>query len=65
MVLNLMIGLNTPPFGVTLFVSADIAGISFKRMVKAMAPFYVPLFGMLILLSVCPAVGTWLPSLLI
>ena len=28
-------------------------------------PFYVPLFGMLILLSVCPAVGTWLPSLLI
>ncbi len=65
MVLNLMIGLNTPPFGVTLFVSADIAGISFKRMVKAMVPFYVPLFGMLILLSVCPAVGTWLPSLLI
>lgn len=65
MVLNLMIGLNTPPFGITLFISADIAGISFKRMVKAMLPFYVPLFGMLILLSVFPPVGTWLPSLLV
>ena len=64
MVLNLMIGLNTPPFGVTLFISADIAGISFKRMVKAMLPFYVPLFGMLILLSVFPPIGTWLPTLL-
>ncbi len=65
MVLNLMIGLNTPPFGITLFISADIAGISFKQMVKAMLPFYVPLFGMLILLSVFPPVGTWLPSLLV
>ena len=64
MVLNLMIGLNTPPFGITLFITADIAKISFARMVKAMVPFYIPLFGMLILLSVCPAIGTWLPSLI-
>ena len=64
MVLNLMLGLNTPPFGITLFISADIAGISFKRIVKAMGPFYIPLFGMLILLSVFPPIGTWLPSLL-
>ena len=64
MVLNLMIGLTTPPFGVCLFVIADTAKISFQRMVKAMLPFYIPLFGMLILLSLFPAVGTWLPGLI-
>ena len=64
MVLNLMIGLTTPPFGVCLFVIADTAKISFRRMVKAMLPFYIPLFGMLILLSLFPAVGTWLPGLM-
>ena len=64
MVLNLMIGLVTPPFGICLFIIADVAEISFARMVKAMVPFYVPLFAVLILLCVCPAVGTWLPSLM-
>ena len=64
MVLNLMIGLTTPPFGVCLFVIADTAKISFQRMVKAMLPFYIPLVGMLILLSLFPAVGTWLPGLM-
>lgn len=64
MVLNLMIGLCTPPFGVCLFVIADTAKISFQRMVKAMIPFYVPLFGCLILLCLVPGIGTWLPNLL-
>lgn len=65
MVLNLMIGLTTPPFGVCLFVIADTAKISFQRMVKAMLPFYIPLFGCLILLCLVPGVGTWLPGVLV
>lgn len=64
MVLNLMIGLTTPPFGVCLFITADVAGISFKQMVKGMAPFYIPLFATLILLTLFPGIVTWLPSLL-
>ena len=64
MVLNLMIGLVTPPFGICLFIIADVAEISFARMVKAMVPFYVPLFGVLILLCIFPQIGTWLPSLI-
>ena len=63
MVLNLMIGLCTPPFGVCLFVIADTAKISFQKMVKAMLPFYIPLFGCLILLCLVPEIGTWLPGL--
>ncbi len=62
MVLNLMIGLNTPPFGVVLFITAENAHISFKRMIKAMGPFYIPLFACLILLNIFPKIGTWLPS---
>lgn len=64
MVLNLMIGLCTPPFGVCLFIIADTAKISFQRMVKAMLPFYIPLFGCLILLCLVPEIGTWLPAIL-
>ena len=64
MVLNLMIGLLTPPFGVCLFVTADVAKISFKDMVKGVAPFYIPLFGTLILITLFPGLITWLPSLL-
>ena len=63
MVLNLMIGLCTPPFGVCLFVIADTAKISFQRMVRAMLPFYIPLFGCLILLCLVPGIGTWLPGI--
>ena len=64
MVLNLMIGLLTPPFGVCLFITADVAKINFKQMLKGVAPFYVPLFGTLILLTLIPGIATWLPSFL-
>ena len=64
MVLNLMIGLLTPPFGVCLFITADVAGINFKQMVKGVAPFYIPLFFTLIQLTLVPGVATWLPSFL-
>ena len=43
MVLNLLIGATTPPFGVILFIMMDIAQVSFGRMVRAMLPFYLPL----------------------
>lgn len=64
MVFNLMVGLITPPFGIVLFITADQAKISFQRMVKAVAPFYIPLIGCLILMSVIPGIITWLPNLL-
>ena len=42
-ILNLLIGATTPPFGVLLFIVMDIAKVSFGRMVRAMLPFYLPL----------------------
>lgn len=64
MVLNLMIGLLTPPFGIVLFVMAQISGLKFDRIVKAIAPFYIPLFTVLVLITYIPGLVTWLPNLL-
>jgi TRAP-type C4-dicarboxylate transport system permease large subunit len=63
MVLNLMIGLLTPPFGVVLFVMQQVGNISFERVVRATAPFIVPLIAVLALISVFPPLVTWLPNL--
>src|SRR5690606_4529122 len=48
MVLNLMIGLLTPPVGMVLYVLARVANISFERCVVATAPFLVPLIVVLL-----------------
>jgi tripartite ATP-independent transporter DctM subunit len=63
MVLNLMIGLLTPPFGVILFVMVHVGGISFERVVRATAPFLLPLLAVLMLITFVPAVVTWLPNM--
>jgi tripartite ATP-independent transporter DctM subunit len=64
MVLNLMIGLLTPPFGIVLFVMQHVSGLKFDRIVKAVAPFYVPLFLVLIAITFIPSIVTWLPNLI-
>jgi len=62
MVLNLMIGLLTPPFGIVLFIVQDMAKISFQKMVKAVLPYFIPLLGVLLLMTVFPQIVTWLPN---
>ncbi len=64
MVLNLMIGLLTPPFGIVLFVMQQVSGLKFDRIVKATAPFYIPLFTVLLMITFIPGLVTWLPNLL-
>lgn len=65
MVLNLMIGLITPPVGVCLYVIANVAGISFERTVRATAPFLIPLIIVLLLVTYVPQVTLFLPRLLL
>jgi tripartite ATP-independent transporter DctM subunit len=64
MVLNLMIGLLTPPFGMVLFVMAGVSGLPFERVVRATLPFIIPLLAVLFLITVFPPLVTWLPHLL-
>jgi tripartite ATP-independent transporter DctM subunit len=63
MVLNLMIGLLTPPFGMVLFVMVQVGGLSFERVVRATAPFIIPLLVVLGLITVFPPLVTWVPNL--
>lgn len=63
-VLNLMIGLTTPPVGVCLFVAANIAKISLGDISKAIWPFLVCNIAILFLVSYVPAISLWLPNLL-
>jgi TRAP-type C4-dicarboxylate transport system permease large subunit len=64
MVLNLMIGLLTPPVGMVIFVLAKISKLSFERTVAATIPWLIPLFATLLLITYVPQTVLWLPELL-
>ena len=64
MVLNLMIGLLTPPVGMVLYVLSRVSGVSFERCVAATAPFLIPLVTVLILVTFVPQLSLWLPTLI-
>ncbi|WP_159590595.1 TRAP transporter large permease [Chelativorans xinjiangense] len=63
-VLNLMIGLTTPPVGVCLFICANIARLPLAPVVKAIAPFLLTNILVLLAVSYYPPLATWLPGLL-
>ncbi len=63
-VLNLMIGLTTPPVGVCMFVCANIARLPLGPVIKALVPYLLTNIFVLLLVSYIPAISTWLPSLM-
>lgn len=63
MVLNLCIGLLTPPVGIVLFILARVADISFEDAAKGVLPFMVPLLGVLMLCTYWPEMVLYLPTL--
>ncbi|HSR11624.1 MAG TPA: TRAP transporter large permease subunit, partial [Thermodesulfobacteriota bacterium] len=63
MVLNLTLGLLTPPLGVCLFVACGIARISLEKLFKAIYPFLIVEMGVLFLCSYLPEVVLWIPRL--
>ena len=62
-ILNLMIGVVTPPVGIVLYVTSNVAKISADRVIKATLPFLIPLFITLMIVTYVPAVTTFLPTL--
>jgi len=63
MTFNVMIGMLTPPLGVCLYIAAAIAEAPFERVVRAVVPFYVPLFIVLLLITYFPGWVLFLPDL--
>ena len=61
MVVNMEIGMITPPIGLNLFVTSGITGMSLIKVVKAAMPFVCVLFLFLILVTYVPWLSTWLP----
>jgi len=62
MMVNLGMGLITPPVGGVLFVGSAIAKLPMETVVKALLPFYVALFGVLMAVTYLPAISLWLPQ---
>ena len=62
MVVNMEIGMITPPVGLNLFVTSGVAGMPMMRVVKAALPFLAVLFVFLIMVTYIPAISTFLPT---
>ena len=62
MVVNMEIGMITPPIGLNLFVTSGITGMSLTQVVKAAFPFVTVLFVFLIIVTYVPWLSTWLPN---
>jgi tripartite ATP-independent transporter DctM subunit len=65
MVLNLMIGLLTPPVGMVLYVLSRVAKVPFERCASATLPFLIPLVIVLLLITFIPQISMWLPTVLL
>ncbi len=63
LILNLLIGAITPPFGIILFIMLDIAKISFRSLLKEMVYFYIPLLIALLFITFVPDFVLFLPRL--
>ncbi len=63
MILNLSIGLVSPPVGSVLFVACAVAKVKLEQMIKPLLPMYAAMFVVLMLVTYIPAISEWLPSL--
>jgi C4-dicarboxylate transporter DctM subunit len=64
MVVNLAIGMFTPPVGVNLFVTCGICDISLEKLSKAIVPFILAMTAALLLLTYVPSIIMFLPNML-
>ncbi|MCL1818409.1 MAG: TRAP transporter large permease [Spirochaetaceae bacterium] len=64
-VFNLMIGLLTPPMGLSLLMVSDMVGEPVGKVFREALPFFVPLFFSLAIITFIPSVSLWMPGLLI
>jgi tripartite ATP-independent transporter DctM subunit len=62
MILNLVIGLITPPVGLVLYVLSSVTGVSLPVVMRGMVPFLFPLMFTLVVVTFVPAISLWLPG---
>jgi TRAP-type C4-dicarboxylate transport system permease large subunit len=64
MIINLMIGLLTPPVGSVLYITSSVIGKPVDVVFRGVAPFLIPLVAVLIVVTAFPGLVLWLPNLL-
>jgi C4-dicarboxylate transporter DctM subunit len=64
MVVNMEIGMITPPVGLNLFVTSGITGMPLTKVVRAAMPWLGVLFLFLIVITYVPSISTYLPNLI-
>jgi C4-dicarboxylate transporter DctM subunit len=62
-IMNLVIGLITPPLGEVLFIVGPIAGVSLERVAREILPFLIVEIAVLLLVSYIPIISLWIPSI--
>lgn len=62
-IINFMIGLITPPYGLILFVLNGLTGVPLPKIFRAIIPFIIALIGLLLVLTIFPGIIMWLPNL--
>ncbi|MFB6249436.1 MAG: TRAP transporter large permease [Salinibacter sp.] len=63
LVLNLCVGICTPPVGTVLFVGAAVGDTTISRMIRPMLPLYGAMVAALLLVTFFPSISLWLPAL--
>jgi TRAP-type C4-dicarboxylate transport system permease large subunit len=65
MILNLGIGLLTPPVGPTMVVGCAFGKVSMEAVSKSIIVFYIPMLIVLMLVTYIPALSLWLPHVIL
>ena len=63
MVMNLCVGLCSPPVGSVLFIGVSVANTTIQKVIKPLLPLYVAMFIVLLLVTFIPQISLWLPRL--
>jgi TRAP-type C4-dicarboxylate transport system permease large subunit len=64
MIINLMLGLLTPPVGSVLYITSSVTGRPVDVVFRGIAPFLIPLVAVLVVVTAFPGLVMWLPGLL-
>jgi TRAP-type C4-dicarboxylate transport system permease large subunit len=63
MVLNLSVGLCTPPVGSVLFIGCSVADVRIDKVIKPLIPMFIVMIITLLLVTYIPQISMWLPNL--
>lgn len=63
MVLNLSVGLCTPPVGSVLFIGCSVANVRIEKVIKPLIPMFIAMIVVLLLVTYIPQISMWLPNL--